>query len=301
MARVSPSSPASRYAPTCSTTPSASPTIRPRRAASESKPGSAVAIPASMPASRASASARLRAIITGEFRVLRIRPGSRPTAAQWSASTPSLWLVVARSPRMRLHMSAYRATSRSVRRSPLPPTRIGGAPRATPEGRQVEAVGAVLGLVVAGPDPEDRPAGGDDVEGRHHLRHQGRVAVGDRGDQRAQAEAAGAGGEAAQQRVRLQHRVGGRAVERDLEEVVHGEERVEAGPLGRDGDLGRPLEDPLVADARVLEGGEIEAEEWHGVPLTVRRRGSISGGAQAPCAPLPGTAPVSFASRGSRV
>jgi hypothetical protein len=74
-------------------------------------------------------------------------------------------------------------------------------------------------------------------------------------------------------------------MDRDLEEMVHGEDRVEAGALGGDGDLRRPLEDLIVANAGVLEVWQIEAEEWHGIPLAVRRRGSISGGAQAPLRP----------------
>ena len=48
----------------------------------------------------------------------------RPIASQWRSSTSSLWRIVARSPN-RLQASAYFATSARVRRSPLPPTRIG--------------------------------------------------------------------------------------------------------------------------------------------------------------------------------
>jgi glycine/D-amino acid oxidase-like deaminating enzyme len=50
--------------------------------------------------------------------------GSRSSAAQCSCSTATLRRTVAGSPN-RLHASAWRATSRSVRRSPEPPTRIG--------------------------------------------------------------------------------------------------------------------------------------------------------------------------------
>ena len=148
--------------------------------------------------------------------------GSRPSAAQCSCSTATLWRTVSGSPK-RLHASAWRATSRSVRRSPEPPTRIGIAllqrPRvagrlldrdraalearraraphqrqqlervleqrvALAQRREVPAVEAVLALEPRGAEAAHRAAAGEHVERRDDLREVGEVAVRDPGDER---------------------------------------------------------------------------------------------------------------------
>ena len=84
-------------------------------------------------------------------------------------------------------------------------------PLADRQQRVPEAVGAVLVLVPRSADPEVRAAAGDDVERRHHLRQQRRVAVGDAGDERAERESAcGARGERAEEDVGLGDRVAAR-------------------------------------------------------------------------------------------
>jgi hypothetical protein len=65
--------------------------------------------------------------------VFVISAGSRPTDAQCCARTSSLCLIVGMSPKM-LEASAYFATSRRVRFSPLPPIMIGGPPGVTGRG-----------------------------------------------------------------------------------------------------------------------------------------------------------------------
>ena len=59
----------------------------------------------------------------------------------------------------------------------------------------------------APPRPRIGPAAGDDVEGRDDLGQQPGVAVGDPGDERPELHPAGAGGQGAEQRVRLEHRL----------------------------------------------------------------------------------------------
>ncbi len=84
----------------------------------------------------------------------------------------------------------------------------------------------------AGPDAEDRPAGADDVEGGDGLGQQRGVPVGVAGDQGAQLYALGRGGQSAQSRVRLEHRLVGRTDSWQLIEVVHHEDGVEARGVG---------------------------------------------------------------------
>ena len=56
--------------------------------------------------------------------------GSRPTAAQCPSSTFTLALYASGGTFTAFHSSAYFATNRNVRFSPLPPIRIGGLPLA---------------------------------------------------------------------------------------------------------------------------------------------------------------------------
>ena len=69
------------------------------------------------------ASARSRMTI-GKLIVRSMLAGSRPTAAQCSASVLTLRATSSSGPLV-FHPSAWRATVRSVLRGPLPPTRIG--------------------------------------------------------------------------------------------------------------------------------------------------------------------------------
>ena len=81
-----------------------------------------------------------------------------------------------------------------------------------------------------------------DVERRDGLGQERRLAVRHAGDERAEPDRLGAGGERAEQRVGLEHLLLGAAEHRELEEVVHHEHGVEAGLLGGDRLGGDPLE-----------------------------------------------------------
>ncbi len=83
-----------------------------------------------MASTRCLASPAVGATISVPRRVLTISAGSRPTSRQCASRTSSLWRTVSASPKP-FHMSAYCATSRSVRRSPPPPIMIFGPPGCT--------------------------------------------------------------------------------------------------------------------------------------------------------------------------
>ena len=90
------------------------------------------------------------------------------------------------------------------------------------------------------------------------------VAVGDAGDERAEPDPLGAGGEVGQRRLALEHVVPRPADLRDLPEVVHDVDRVEAGGLG----ARRPmLAQPLAGRRRAAgrdELAEVQAEPQPG-------------------------------------
>jgi hypothetical protein len=93
-------------------------------------------------------------------------------------------------------------------------------------GREVEPQSVVLDVVPGGADTQDRPAAADDVERRDDLGQVRRVPVRHAGDQGAEPHRRGAGRQRAEQRVGVEHRLGGPAQRRQLEEVVHHPDRV---------------------------------------------------------------------------
>ena len=103
-----------------------------------------------------------------------------------------------------------------------------------PVGERAELVAEliVLELEPAGADAQDRAARADHVERGDRLGQQRRVAVGVAGDQGAELDALGGGGQRAQRRVGLQHGLVRRPETGQLVEVVHHEDGVEAGGLG---------------------------------------------------------------------
>ena len=149
-------------------------------------------------------------------------------------------------------MSAWRATSLSVRLTPPPPIRIGirsrtGAglsraearldPRqrvlqrgdALPDGAEVVAVLVVVLLEPAGADAEDRAAAGDVVDRAVGVGEVVRVAVAVADDERAELDALGHLGHRAEHGERLEVLAVGIAAER--EEVVPVEQAVDAERL----------------------------------------------------------------------
>ena len=80
-----------------------------------------------------SASSIVGAITTVHSDVLLIVPMSRPTSAQWPASTSSLRGSSSK-PEVKLAISACSAIRRSVFFSPWPPIMIGGPPGVTGAG-----------------------------------------------------------------------------------------------------------------------------------------------------------------------
>ena len=108
-------------------------------------------------------------------------------------------------------------------------------------------------------EPGHRPSAGQHVEGGDDLAQGGDVAIGDAGAQRTEARRAGEPGEVAERRVRLEHLLPLAADLGDLHVVVHHPDRVEAGLLGRCGDVGEPLAE-LGRTARPRETGQLQSE-----------------------------------------
>ena len=79
----------------------------------------------------------------------------------------------------------------------------------------------MLPLEPAGADAEPGAATGEDVERGDRLDQDAGMVIGDAGDHRAEADAAGDGGGRGQRAVALQHGMLGRADLRDLEIVIH--------------------------------------------------------------------------------
>ncbi|MQA81797.1 MAG: MFS transporter [Streptosporangiales bacterium] len=94
-----------------------------------------------------------------------------------------------------------------------------------------DAETARLLLVPARADAEPRTTAGEDVERRHGLQQDAGMAVVDAGHERAELQPLGARRGPGQGRVGLEHRLLGRTEHRDLEEVVHGPQAVDAGVL----------------------------------------------------------------------
>src|SRR5690349_7468099 len=98
----------------------------------------------------------------------------------------------------------------------------------------------------ARPDAEDRPAAGHHVEGGNSFYQHSRMAVGDRGHQRAELDLFGKATEEGERRVRLGHgRLGRQPGQPDLEEVVHDPQAVRARLVRRRGDPGYDRADLL--------------------------------------------------------
>ena len=115
----------------------------------------------------------------------------------------------------------------------------------------------MLLLEPGGAEPELGAAAGEHVERRHRLRQQTGMAVGDPGDQQAEPDALGLGGDVAERRVALQHRFLPGADRRNLEPVVHQRELLGAALLGGAGGRGEVGGDALGA-AGVGEGGVVD-------------------------------------------
>ena len=136
----------------------------------------------------------------------------------------------------------------------------------------------VLGLEPARADAVDRAAARDDVERRGDLGVLRGVAVPDAADEQAERDRVGAGREAGEHRVALEHPVLGRADRRDLVVVVHQRQRREAGALRRPGDVDELVEDRLRPDAGVVEVRQVQVQldrrshRDHATPAPIRAR-----------------------------
>jgi hypothetical protein len=122
----------------------------------------------------------------------------------------------------------------------------------------------VFQLEPAGADGQLGTAAGDDVEGGHRLGQQRRVPVRVAGDQRGQPHGGGVLRQGRQQRVALEHLVLGWPEHRQLVEVVHHHDRVEAAGIGlarlpRDG-----AEEIDRQDVGIGEVRDLIAEFGHG-------------------------------------
>ena len=145
--------------------------------------------------------------------------------------------------------------------------------------REVDPVADVLLLVPGGPDAEDGPAARQHVQRRDLLGEHRRIAVRDAGHERAQADRRGLAGQRGEDRPALEHRLGGRAHARDLVEVVHHGDELEAGRLGGLGLLDDAVEEALRRDVRVAVAGEVKTE-----PGVARGRRSRHAGIMRPSA-----------------
>ena len=101
----------------------------------------------------------------------------------------------------------------------------------------------MLELEPAGADAELRATTAHDVERGDDLREQRRVAVRVAGDERAEPHGARLARERAERRVALEHVGVGLAEHRQLVEVVHQQDGVEAGPVGGRGLRGDRVEE----------------------------------------------------------
>ena len=103
--------------------------------------------------------------------------------------------------------------------------------------------------------PPEMTSSVGDLLGQHR-----RIAIRDAGHERAEADRRGLAGQRGEDRPALEHRLGGRAQTRDLVEVVHHGDELEAGGLGRLGLLDDAVEEALRRDVRVAVAGEVETE-----------------------------------------
>src|SRR5262249_16647657 len=85
---------------------------------------------------------------------------------------------------------------------------------------------------------------------------------------------AGLTGERAERRVALEHEVVGRAEHRQLVEVVHQEDRVEAGAVGRRRLRRDHVEQALAWGVGIVEVRDLVAETGHGAPQGEAELGS---------------------------
>jgi hypothetical protein len=130
------------------------------------------------------------------------------------------------------------------------------------ERAELEAELPVLELEPPGADAEHRPPTADDVERGDGLREQRRVAVRVSRDQRGELDPLGARREGAEQRVRLEHRLGRFADAGQLVEVVHDEDGVEAGLVRLAGLLCHGGEDPAGFATGVREVRDLVAKAY---------------------------------------
>jgi hypothetical protein len=125
----------------------------------------------------------------------------------------------------------------------------------------------LLTLIPAGAETEEGAAPGEDVEGGHDLGQQSGVAIHNPGDEQAERNSLGVGGDETERGVPLEHRfVGAAAAVRHLEVVVHVCERGEPALVGHASRLGQGRRDQL----RAWWGGEVpvvQAKVHRLVPL----------------------------------
>ena len=143
----------------------------------------------------------------------------------------------------------------------------------------------MLALVPRRADAELGPPLGQHVERRDGLGEQAGVAVGHAGDQQAEADGLGVGGEEGQRRVALEHRVGHRPHGLHLEPVVHDRQVAQPDGLGcradaaqlvgerggtaGDGELGDVDGEAHGPDRTGVSALEVKGRSW---PQSDRRR-----------------------------
>jgi hypothetical protein len=164
-----------------------------------------------------------------------------------------------------------------------------------PLGERPELIAVVVVLLLEPPcpDTQDRAASGDHVQRGHGLGQQRGVTVGVPGDQGRQLDGRGFPRQSPEGCVALQHRVVHCADARQLVEVIHHQDRIEAGclRLARLGD--HDLEQSVDRGVRVGEVRDLVAQ------TNAHTRSLIIPGAIA--SRNPGTAPRAVGGAGARV
>ena len=135
--------------------------------------------------------------------------------------------------------------------------------------RELVTITAMFVLVPGGADTKDRASGGDDIEGSDHLRQERRVAIGHARHECAQPDFLRARREPGEHRVTLEHRLSGWSDARQLIEVIHDEDRIEAGPLGGGREHGHVVEQAVVRHTGESEIGNLQSEQLHRLTSSV--------------------------------